>query len=81
MKPKKWTAVIVLSVTLLAAVIIIMTERYSYHNSPRQPVNTHLHQRINKFQIHGIDISHHQGVIDWQQVKHTDSTQRFNFAL
>jgi lysozyme len=81
MKPKKWITVIVLAVTLLVAVIIIMTERYSYHNSPRQPVNTHLHQRINKFQIHGIDISHHQGVIDWQQVKHPDSTQRFNFAF
>ena len=81
MKPKKWIAVILLVVTLLVTVTIIMTERYSYHNSPRQPVNTDSYQRINKFQIHGIDVSHHQGVIDWEQVKHPDTTQRLNFAF
>nr|WP_206071269.1 GH25 family lysozyme [Nonlabens sp. Ci31] len=80
-KPKKWTAVILLAVTLLVAVTIIMTERYSYYSNSRQPTNTYLHKRIKKFQIHGIDISHHQGVIDWQQVKHPDTNQRLNFTF
>jgi lysozyme len=81
MKPKKWTVGIVVVGILLVAVTIIMIERYSYHSSPRQPVNTYLHQRIKKFQIQGIDISHHQGAINWQQVKHPDTSQRLNFAF
>ncbi|WP_213521764.1 GH25 family lysozyme [Nonlabens sp.] len=81
MKPKKWTIGIAIAGILLVAVAIITIERYSYHSSPRQPANTYLHQRIKKFQIQGIDISHHQGVIDWQQVRHPDTTQSFNFAF
>lgn len=81
MKLKKWAVGIVLTVTFLVAATIIITERYSYHSSPRQPTNRYLHQRIKAFQIHGIDISHHQGVIDWQQVKHPDTTQSLNFVF
>lgn len=81
MKPKKWMFVIVLALALILLVVIVMMERYSYHSNPRKPTNTYLHQRIKKFPIQGIDISHHQGIIDWQEVTHPDINQKLSFAF
>jgi lysozyme len=81
MSKKQWVALAIIFLTLIIAVSIILTERYSHRISSRQPSNFYLHKRIKKYAIQGIDVSHHQGNIAWQDVKHADTTQTIQFAF
>ena len=38
-------------------------------------------ESISKFEIHGIDVSHHQGNINWNKVKHPDSSKNIDFVF
>jgi len=81
MSKKQWVALAIIFITLIIAASIILTERYSYRSSSRQPSNSYLHKRIKKYAIQGIDVSHHQGNIAWEEVRHADTTQTIQFAF
>jgi len=81
MSRSKWILLVVVFLIFTTITAIVVMERYSYHNSSRKPTNAYLHSRIKKYKIQGIDISHHQGDIDWEEVKHPDTTQELKFVF
>lgn len=60
---------IIISILLLLGFTLIALENYGYiwHNN----------LFASKYQIHGLDVSHHQGEINWQQVA---SSNKFSFV-
>ena len=44
-------------------------------------VEPFLKTHIKEYEIHGIDISKHQGTIDWKLVKHPDETKNIDFIF
>jgi len=36
---------------------------------------------IAKYEVHGIDVSHHQGNINWSKIKHPDSSKQIDFVF
>lgn len=81
MLSKKWLVGFVIVLTLFLIIAVIMNERYTYYKSSKKPSNTYLHKRIKKYKVQGIDVSHHQGVIDWNEVHHPDMNQLLAFTF
>ena len=40
-----------------------------------------LKPHIKKYEVHGIDVSKHQGKINWDLVKHPDSGKKIDFVF
>lgn len=83
MKSKKWLASILL-VSVIAGVVYF--NRYSLNNWYRfqnryEPSTAYKSERIKRYDIHGIDVSHYQGDIDWDKVKHPDSLKQIDFVF
>lgn len=83
MNTKKWLASILLF-TVIAGVLYV--NRYSIYRWYQQHNNyessmAYKSDRIQKFAIHGMDVSHHQGEIDWTTIAHPDSTQQIDFVF
>jgi lysozyme len=57
---KKWVALVLLLAAALGAVAVMLTPRASVTQAPpKYPT---------RFAVRGLDVSHHNGVIDWAQV-------------
>lgn len=81
MSSKKWIFGSVILLTFLIIIAVVLNERYVYFNSSKPPSNTYLHKHIKKYEIQGIDVSHHQGLIDWNNVSHPDVNQELTFTF
>ncbi len=83
MKLKKWLASIILIIVIIGVLYVNRYPLYRwYQNQNRyEPTIAYKSDRIQKYEIHGIDISHHQGKIDWDEVKHPDSTKQIDFVF
>lgn len=83
MNRTKWIATLLLLFVIAAVVFQNRRSIYRwYHYQNRYESSmAYKSDRIQQFDIHGIDISHHQGVIDWSSIKHPDSTKSINFIF
>jgi lysozyme len=81
MSSKKWVIGSVFLLTFIVIIAVIINERYAYFQSSKRPSNTYLHQRIKKYKVQGIDVSHHQGFIKWEDVMHPDLNQSITFTF
>lgn len=57
--------------------INISTKKYNSEKSAKPYLKPH----IRKFEIHGIDVSKHQGKIQWDLLKHPDTTKKIDFIF
>lgn len=83
MKVRKWLIITVLGVLLIG---ILYHYRYPLYNWYRlynyyDSSTAYKSERIKKYRIHGIDVSHHQGSINWSAVTHPDSTRQLYFVF
>ncbi|AGC75437.1 glycosyl hydrolase [Nonlabens dokdonensis DSW-6] len=60
---------------------VVLVERYSFKRSRKQPSNSYLHDRISKFEVQGIDISQHQGEIEWKDLSHPNPAKTIDFIF
>jgi len=83
MNRKRWIATFVLVFVISAVVFQNRREIYRwYHSQNRFEASlAYKSNRIKKHDIHGIDISHYQGKIDWSAIKHPDSTKQIDFVF
>ncbi|WP_240642326.1 glycoside hydrolase family 25 protein [Nonlabens xiamenensis] len=79
---KKWwlgAAIVLMGIVLILGIIV--WERYDYRQLTNLPSNAYLKKHIRKYPVQGIDISHHQGKIDWQKVQHPDTLKQLKFVF
>lgn len=83
MSGKRWLVIIIL-VTLITGLVYVnrygLYRWYQYHNY-YDSTDAYKSNRIQKYEIHGIDVSHHQGEIAWDELEHPDSTRQINFVF
>ncbi|MCK5824857.1 MAG: hypothetical protein KAG96_05560 [Ichthyobacteriaceae bacterium] len=85
----KLVAIFSISTILVIALIFIAyknTDKINYYYNKlatRVLTGNDIYKRsdISKYEIHGIDISHYQGLIDWKKVNHPDVTKKINFIF
>lgn len=79
--------ILIASLVLIGAITVAaylfksdLARYYGNYRSARAS-SIYLESQIRKYDIHGIDVSHHQGTIDWDEVTHPDSTKQISFAF
>ncbi|MGJ8683967.1 MAG: glycoside hydrolase family 25 protein [Nonlabens sp.] len=83
MRAKKWLASIIL-MTVIAGVLYVNRYpiyRWYIYQTRYESSLAYKSKRIQQYDIHGIDISHHQGKINWSAIKHPDSTKQIDFVF
>ncbi|WP_105019245.1 MULTISPECIES: glycoside hydrolase family 25 protein [Nonlabens] len=72
-------------ILLITAVISLVVAFYFYRDysnfSSIKPTNVHFENRIEKYSIQGIDVSHHQGVIEWDKVTYPNPERSLQFVF
>ncbi|GAK91196.1 lysozyme M1 precursor [Nonlabens ulvanivorans] len=83
MNYKKWWFIF-----LIIGIISILLFQYKrpiyrwYYNLNKYDASmVYKSDHIKKYAIHGIDVSHHQGAIKWNNVRHPDSTKQIDFVF
>ena len=86
MNKKNYILIGIISFFILITVAGLVYEKKYYRKNKsvvRKVKGTHTYMRANitKFSIHGIDVSHHQGTIDWSLVNHPDDSKSIDFVF
>ncbi len=76
-------ALLILILTIVCCAYFFKSDLRRFYGNYRsaRASTIYLESQITKYDVHGIDVSHHQGNIDWSDVKHPDSTKQINFAF
>ena len=81
MNRQRWIFLSLVLSVLVTICAVILVERYSFKKSKQQPSNSYLHSRITRFEIQGIDISQHQGAIEWKDLSHPNPAKSIDFIF
>jgi lysozyme len=84
MNKDNWIVVIVFTLLIIVVVGSIFYKKHSNHFHPTRRLNgakVYVDKRISKYDIHGIDVSHHQGNINWKKVIHPDTSKSIDFVF
>lgn len=73
---------------LIAAIVLIVIFLLYLHNlGPKKfkgrtvKYHSELNKHAIKYEVHGIDVSKHQGIISWEKVQHFDRTKKIDFVF
>jgi len=88
MNKKNYTLIGIVGFFMLITVAGLVYKKRFYNTTTRSSTfkvvkssYTYRTNRILKYDVHGIDVSHHQGNIDWSKVEHPDEFKTIDFVF